>query len=396
MINRNILIDAIGRLYVPLIISILFFVGSLVFLYNLPFQNVISFDIVLLSYLDYFLTILVLFVFLLINRNKFDYLNHLLAFRYKKTIEKLFIVFVLLCIYTIYNTYNNLFLVIVNGYNREGLLATVQSGYLDMLLPILFNVLFIISIIYKYPLRIKIVLFIGVVAIMLLFLSRSNILFLLLFSTMFLITKQININYKFILKFSVIIIVLMFGASYITILQGRGDSVLDVIGSITETLFRYKAYSFYLAEYAIEVSIGIEKSLFPFFGWFSEKILSFFTLVSNPIGIYGSEFVYEFHFLGDSYRANVLYPWWAWFYGYFGLLGLILKVIYIYLILTFLLRYNFVLTFLFFLYLVLFSIEIRHPFLNASNFYSIFSLILFDVISKFRFIRSRHEKNSNN
>ena len=265
-------------------------------------------------------------------------------------------------------TYTNLNLIIFSGYNREGLLNSISAGYLDMLLPTIFSCLLVISIIYKYSRKIKLLMFIGTVSTMLFYLSRSNLLFIITFPIAFLFIRPFNLNYHKILRLIPVVLGVVLFASYITILQGRDDDLFAVFYKIIETLFRYKAYSFYLAEYAINAANDFEKVLFPFFGFFSEKILSLVWYIETPIAVNGSEFVFEFHDLGSGYRANVLYPWWAWFYGSFGVAGLLLKSGYIYMILSVILKLRLPLTFMYLLFLVLFSISVKHPVINAASF----------------------------
>jgi hypothetical protein len=324
-------------------------------------------------------------LFFFFYRQKIVQTDLLLKTDYLLFTKKYFYFFIPLVLYSLYGTYNNLSLVIYSGYNREGLLNTVSAGYLDMLLPNLFSCLFIVSIIYKYPLRIRLLLFFGVLSSMLFYLSRTNLLFLIYFPIVFLFIFPNQLNNKKTFKFSVLTLLIVIIASYITILQGRGDNIYQVIFKIGETLFRYKSYSFYLAEYAIQISNGIEKSLFPFLGFLSEQIISFGYVVNNPISTSKSEFVFEFRDLGNGYRANVLYPWWSWFYGYYGVLGLVLKAVYIYAILNFTLKFKLSLTFMFLLYNILFVIVVKHPLINAGAFYGFVVLIIFDLLIKVKY-----------
>ncbi len=339
----------------------------------------------MLSTVDYFMTMFVIVIFFIVNKKKILQLDAVFRTKYLDFVCKFYFVFVLLVVYLVYGTYKNLSLVILNGYNREGLLNSVSAGYLDMLLPNLFNCLFVVSVLYKYPIKIRLIFFLGVISIMLFYLSRSNLIFLIYFPLVFLFIINRCFNYKIVLKFFLVVFLVVLIASGITVVQGRGENIQEVLFKIFETLFRYKAYSFYLAEYAIEISHGVEKSLFPFLGWFSEKIVSMGWAVDNPIAIYNSEFVFEFRFLGNGYRANVLYPWWSWFYGYYGILGLFLKSFFSYFILAVTLRFRLSLTFMYLLYTFLFIIVVKHPLINASAFYSIFVLLIFDLLIKVKY-----------
>jgi hypothetical protein len=369
----------------PMAIPLALYLGSIIFLYILPFSAQVGIDIVVISVVDYILTLFVVGVFIVVNKYRIVKINLSFKTHYQSFMKKYYCIFSLFVLYSLYATYKNMSMVLLDGYNREGLLNEVSAGYLDMLLPSLFSCLFVVSVIYKYPFKVKILLFTGVISVMLFYLSRSNLLFLIFFPFIFLYVLPHKLNNKKILKLLLIMIIIVIMASYITILQGRGDNLKDVIFKITETLFRYKAYSFYLAEYAIQVSHGAEKSVFPFLGWLSEKIISLYWVVSEPISVYGSTFVSDFRLLGNGYKANVLYPWWAWFYGYYGVLGLFIKALYIYIILSIVLRFKMCLTFMFLLYIILFSIVVKHPLINAGAFYAFVSLIVFDLLVKVKY-----------
>jgi hypothetical protein len=377
---------------IALLIPLTFYLGSIVFLYILPFDKVIDSQLLALSVVDYVFTLIVVILLFISNKREFLEIDIIFQTKYKKNIDKYYILFLLLVGYSLSATYTNLNLIIFSGYNREGLLNSISAGYLDMLLPTIFSCLLVISIIYKYSRKIKLLMFIGTVSTMLFYLSRSNLLFIITFPIAFLFIRPFNLNYHKILRLIPVVLGVVLFASYITILQGRDDDLFAVFYKIIETLFRYKAYSFYLAEYAINAANDFEKVLFPFFGFFSEKILSLVWYIETPIAVNGSEFVFEFHDLGSGYRANVLYPWWAWFYGSFGVAGLLLKSGYIYMILSVILKLRLPLTFMYLLFLVLFSISVKHPVINAASFYGIFVLILFDIVMKVRF----SGKNSNN
>lgn len=368
----------------PLIISICLFIAPILYLYNRAY-DVVSFEFLALSILDYALTLFIFGIFVVVYKTKLLRLESIFKGIYQNKTKSFVLPWLLIAGWSVLSTYVNLKLVINEGYNREGLLNTVDAGYLDMLLPSLFNCLFVVAIIFKYPARIRIILFVGVLSTMLFYLSRSNLLFLILFPFGFMFVINSKLNSKTVLKMGAITFLLVAGASYVTILQGRGVGLVDEFVKITDTLLRYRSYGFFLSEYAIDVSHGVEKSVFPFFGWLSEKFISYGWVVSNPISVYNSEFVYEFRQLGSGYRANVLYPWWAWFYGFYGIFGLILKGLYIYSLLWFFLRYQLCLCLMYFIYIILFLMMVQHPFINAAAVYSFGSLLLYDILMKFTY-----------
>jgi hypothetical protein len=381
-----------SAVFIPFVLSIVFFAFTIYYFETLPFKEIDS-TLVWIGILDYLLTISVAFIFFWLNKNKIEKFSILLQVKYKKIVESSYILFIVIAVYVLNKTYSNMSLILIQGINREGLFKKVSSNYLDMMLPILLASLLIVAFLYKYSLKTKIILFITVIAVMLQYLSRSDLLFLIIFAITMFILGNIKLNFKKITLFVLVSFILVFAASAVTVLQGREHSIGTSLSKISVTLFRFRAYSFPLAQIALDASQGIEKAFFPFLGFASEKVISTFEYIDYPISVLNSNFVSSFHYLGGGFHGNVLYPWWAWFYGYFGLFGIFLKTIYIYFLLTLLLRFKMVLTFSYFFYAVLFTIEIRHPLLNASNFYSFLGIVIFDVLAKFKFTLKLKESN---
>lgn len=111
--------------FIPFVIPLVIFLGSILFLYLLPFSKVIDSTIVPLSVLDYLLTMSIVALFFTINKREIVQTDLLLKTDYLLFTKKYFYFFVPLVLYSLYGTYNNLSLVIFGGYNREGLLDTV-------------------------------------------------------------------------------------------------------------------------------------------------------------------------------------------------------------------------------------------------------------------------------
>ena len=107
--------------------------------------------------------------------------------------------------------------------------------------------------------------------------------------------------------------------------------------------------------------------------------------MSDPISVQGSSFVSDFVSLGPTtaYSANVVYPWWAWFYVSYGFWGLIFKGLYCFFLGFFIVVAKMPITYFYFVYVMLFGSWIRHPFLNNDSVYIIISAVLLDFVFKF-------------
>lgn len=213
-------------------------------------------------------------------------------------------------------------------------------------------------------------------------LSKSPILFIILVLIVLYFFK--GIKKEEIIKLFSIVVLLFSAVVLITVfLQRRRSNIFNGFYYVLESYFRYNSISFYLADYAIEATNNFGKSLFPFFGYLSERILFIFFDIPSPIAVPGANFVSEFKEIGNGLSANVLYPWWAWFYGSFGLLGLFIKGIYVFSILTIFIKFKMPILFFYFTYLLMFSSLYRHPIINSDNLYGILGLVLLDITLKF-------------
>ncbi|WP_282175218.1 hypothetical protein [Vibrio diabolicus] len=172
-----------------------------------------------------------------------------------------------------------------------------------------------------------------------------------------------------------------------TLYQGRGDSISSAMFLTTDALFKYRAFSYYLSEILIDKLSGdYEKVLFPIFGFFSERLLSIFSYLQNPISIPGSNFISNFHRLGsENYLvANVIYPYWSWFVAVYGVTGLIIKSLFSFTLLYLFFRYGFYLLTLYWLNVLLFTQQIIHPFMNNDAVYAFLAILALDIYLKKR------------
>ena len=366
-------------------VSVIIHLGALTFLltHNETFR--VGHTVITYSTMDFMLTIILFGLIIIGYKFKiiktFDYLSN-----YGSRLRRNFLIIIIPLLYSIYVLYRNLQLVFIKGFNREALVL-IPTNIFDYFSSSFFYILFPSSIIYNYDKKTKYLIFGGTLFCMIYQLSRAPIFFIGLCTLFLFIFKEKRISKLKLLLTSCFLFVFL---GIITIYQGRADSIIDGALNVSEALFRYRSYSFYLSQFVFEISGDVDKILFPFFGWISERLLTVFGGIEQPISTSGSDFVYKFHFVGD-YRANVLYPWWAFFYGKFGVIGLFLKMIYCFLLFRILIGFRMPLTLLYFFYILLIYQFVRHPFINASGAYSFISIVLVDIILKYK-----NAKNCNN
>ncbi|MCS6206981.1 hypothetical protein [Shewanella baltica] len=290
-----------------------------------------------------------------------------------------------LSLIVMYFAYDRLDLILA-GATRENLVfGNTSNRIMSLLSP---AVVFICA--YSIVFRLKIInivfLLLGVVAIGVYNLSRSEFSNLIFIILVFTIIKKIGLRQA--LYFVCVFVVIMFFVTIMTIYQGRAQSLLSSFMGVLNAFFKYKSFAFYLSEYAIDkVSGDFEHVLYPFLGFIIERFLSIIELVSNPISVQDSSFITDFHRLGPSveYDANVLYPWWSWFYGCFGVVGIALKAVYVFCILVVVVRTKFAFTSIYFIYVMLFTSFYRHPLLNADSFFYLLAILLLDMFFLIKF-----------
>lgn len=358
------------------------YLGALIFLLMNNDIFRVNYAIVTYSIIDFVLTIilagLVILSFKIKMIKTFDFL-----FFYGIKLNKYFIILCITFLFPVYLVYRNLTLVLVNGYNREALVI-LPSNVIEYILSSFFFILVPCTLAYNYKKKVKFLILLGALFFMVYQLSRSPLFFIGLSTVLLYIFKDIKIS-KFKVLITIGFLALFLGLT--TIYQGRTDSVIEGFLNVSDALFRYRSYSFYLAQFVFDVSDSVDKILFPFFGWLSERALTIFWEIKDPISTSKSDFVYKFRYVGD-YRANVLYPWWAFFYGKFGMIGLFIKMVYSFVLFRIILFFKLPLTLLYFMYVLLFYQFVRHPFINASGVYSFISIVLLDIILKYNYAKN--------
>ncbi|WP_198594351.1 hypothetical protein, partial [Vibrio lentus] len=265
---------------------------------------------------------------------------------------------------------------LLTEYGRGGLFYMVMSGIFKILCPA--------TIFFSCGKKNIAIAFVGVVLSITIVASRSE----LSFSIYFLLVLFIHgMTKQDIIKTSKFICLFVFMAIVSTIfLQNRpmSDS-LDAVYDIASVFFTYKAYSFHLAKFAIEASSHFENVFFSFFGFPFDSVLRKTFGKSIPID---SDFISNVRYLGVNpstsrpYLANIMYPWWSWFYGSLGFLGLIIKALYTYVILVTSDRLRMPLTTSYVMFYILFGTTVSHPIMTITHFSSFILVVLLDFAMK--------------
>lgn len=210
--------------------------------------------------------------------------------------------------------------------------------------------------------------------------SRANVMFFLM---VFMIIVLIEVDLKSILKVFLLGCVLVAVATIIgRYVQMRDQDAVFLIGmKPVEDFFLYRSYSLVLAEVSIEYSALYEKYFYPFFGYVSEYLAR----LNGSENLVDSDFVIAFHrFESDvrSHSANVLYPWWSWFYGSYGIAGHALKSCYmIFLFFLSVMTRSFPI-FVYTLYILIIVGAARHPFLTLDSVLILFFVVVIGMFHK--------------
>ncbi|MCH5051762.1 hypothetical protein [Pectobacterium aquaticum] len=365
--------------YYLLLLSALVFWGSFISTFYLDFNKTLPFDIIIASILDWLLTMLVVFIVLSINKNSITNFNSNMFTKVRVVFERYSYLIYALLFVTFFFVLQRIDLILL-GVTREELVFDEDSNRFIMFLSSFFVFTCGVALSYQFKLIMKVMLIIGVLLVCTYNLSRSEIqtlLFVVIICQVF-----IGISLRKLLFFLLFSICIVSVVCLITIYQGRADSMPTAFNDLYNSFFKYKAFSFYLSEFAINKIEGdFEQILYPFFGFFIERFLSAIEHVSNPISVQGSDFISTFRNLGltSAFDANVLYPWWSWFYGVYGIIGIFIKSIYCFFILYGLSKSRFYFLYLYALYVFLIANFYRHPLLNADSLYALVSFIILDV-----------------
>lgn len=354
-------------------------------LFIFKFRYPINEKLVLISNIDFFLSVITIYPLLI--RNQF-FLSRLASSmlshgRLNRVLNKFLPILVIICIFTIYKASQSLNL-ILQGYGRADLLRTFQvTDFSFFICAAIFKIIFPFALAFMPMSKVFYVSLIGTSSIAIIGASRAEILYVIFMYMTIIFISGKRINYLF-LSFS--LLGSLFLASLITQhLQLRAIDTNNYYGlpDVVNTFARYRVYTYYLAERAIDISQNLDKLIFPFLGYLSEKFMIDLNITSNPVD---TKFLTDLVNLSTQNQqgyANVLYPWWAWFYGVFGLMGLIYKCIYQIIILKLLIRWKASMTFVYILCNFLFVTPTRHPFLFLGDWIILLFVLSIDILSRF-------------
>ncbi len=379
--------------YQVVLVSILLFLISLAFSFSDSFAVHLKMETRVVAITDFFTSLAVLILAVYRNKEKIQNMKKN-SFLYSDIINKnsfFRFIILLLAVYFFYKAVIS-YQLILHGARREDLIFNYRTT--DGLFILFANsiVIYLFSFIIVFPLKkdMAILILFSFFLSLVVAASRSQILVVIFLSSIYFVFSNKKVN---VFKIAIIILFFLYVSYLITayLQRRRITSGLGMITKLSDTLFYYRAYSFYLAEYVISV-IDTEKIMYPFFGYAIEKISSIIA-PSARLQI-DSAFVTNYHMLGYSgapMLANVLYPWWAWFFGIFGIFGIFIKNLFLFLFVNLFLNKELFFLSVWMLYVILFLSPIKHPFLTSGD--TVFFLAAFGMdfffTSKIKNLRSR-------
>ncbi|NUZ10659.1 oligosaccharide repeat unit polymerase [Pseudoalteromonas sp. McH1-7] len=298
---------------------------------------------------------------------------------YKPRLNDFTLFLLIISTFSMWDAYN-----FINSYSinsaADFISESRSGGYISLLSKRLIEVLLVFYLCTKQRKRNVVILVLGFFALVINGLSRSEIV-ILFWMVLIYVSFFSNVETKKLLVYFVVGIVfavILSGA--ITVYQGRSGNIPDALFQSVESLFRYRVYSLYLSESLLELPLDENKYLFPFFGFLGERFSLLFFDFDNLISSNNSTFVSDMIFFNDGDKANALYPWWSWFVYAFGGFGLIYKFLFSTVFLIFIIKVNLPFTFLYFLYLFVIKQFQRHPLINATDFYGLLGVVIFEIV----------------
>lgn len=374
--------DKLGLVLLALLPFVLYLGRLIIFdLYGLSY--LVSNTIFIGSFVDTILTCLVFLIYFI--RYDIKGLQSRWKYKFSGCYKDKFLLITQLFFLAVTLSYSGSFIpLIVSGLSRQELVDTVgQTPLILSLAAKLFVTTIVLISISSASRLVKIISVVGFALVTVIFTSRANILTVLIF---FLIVTLVDFNKNRLIKFFVFSILMVGLAILVTVFVQNRVLESNFMGPLKplEDYFLYGGYSFYLAEFAINYAYEHDKYLFPFFGYVSEFLGREFLIVS-PSSAIDSDFVLRFKIFYSDYRqhfANVIYPWWAWFYGAFGYLGLLFKALFIYLLLIFSFRVkSYPLVFIL-IYWGMFTTPLSFPIISLDGFFTLFFVIFVDCLAR--------------
>lgn len=376
------------------LVAIVFHVGAIWFSCYAGFSRDIPPEIIYLSSFDLLLS----FVVVALAIKQFPALrgNSYSIFKstYLQVLEKWKCVLIIFLLFGAYSAYTS-FQLIVSGVLRHELLGEHdRGGAFYMVFSAFFKILVPMVLYFGASRSIKVIALTGLLISILITASRSELRYVIHFFLVLLIFsgrgELIGKSLKFFILASLMIFVAILATS---ILQGRPISQgIGALMDITRTVFRYRAYGYYLSEISIESASSLDKLLFPFLGYISEFFIRFASQPEIPVN---SEYVAHLHYLGTDNStgrpllANVVYPWWSWFFGVYGFWGLLLKAVFIYCLMVICFSARMLFTSVLLLSFVLLGTAVSHPLMTLTHTMSFVVVLMIDIAVKILNVRGK-------
>ncbi|GIC77267.1 hypothetical protein [Moritella sp. F3] len=348
----------------------------------LPFYERISPRIIIIYFFDFTFLLFLLYVFFYFNKFYYKGINVFFENTLRRLVEDNILLIFIVFLFILLESIPRIPLVL-SGVSREDLVFEFGRSRFIMFITMPILILTGISIVFSYSYKIRFLLIASFFLLVIYSLSRSEILKLIY---IIMVIIPFGSDKKIYLKMFFLMLLLALLGAVSTIYQGRSVTIISAAVNMSESLFKYTTFSMYLGDLVIDkFEHDYEKILFPFFGFFSERFLSLFSSLDNPVGVNNSRFVSEFILLGysNALSANVVYPWNTWFYAMYGSIGIIIKAIYTYLLLHFTFRCKLFITHVFFLFSFLVTQFSKHPFINNDAAYLVVSCLFLDVFIKY-------------
>ena len=367
------------------LLSITLYLISLWSAYAPDYNSPPRIELVVYSGIDLIFSLLVFVFFTLYIR--YRYKSAAIFFTVSdQDLKNLLLLFLAISPILFYLIYNK-FLIILGGTTREELISSDSSRIMLIAVPMV-TVGFPLFFVFCKKTIVTMFVFLLLIAVSIYSLSRAGFL-IAMFMVMvvwFMRTENSGRNIsKSNLIFWMVVFILISGL--MTISQGRADTIFSGLNNAWDSFFKYRGFSFHLANRVVDLKdYNFSHALYPFFGFGYERVSSIFYDFSTPISVKGSTFVTDFVLLGSSraYAANVLYPWWVWFYASFGYIGIIFKAIFCLFLLNIFFIFRMKISYFYFSFTILFGACIKHPFLNNDSLYFFISVMLIDLVLKIR------------
>jgi hypothetical protein len=379
------MIHKIANLYIIVTFSLLLGIVGVAYSYHEFFYSSPNIANVMYALFDFFLSgTVILLIFRVIPSNTLEQAFELIESNYLTVIKKLKYLIVILSLWSIYQAYNSIGLIILGAVRQDLILEHGTMGVDYLIVSSFFKVLVPFAILIKSNNILRVMIVIGFFATMFITGSRNELTYA---GYMIAVIAIFHKDKIVLLKLFYVFLAFLSFALFITIFaQGRpvAEGVLGV-KDVLEKHFFYRAYSIHLADYSIAIAGNFEKLFYPLFGYPFEWLLNKLNFLIYPVG---SGFISEYHFIGfdaikgNHFFANVAYPWWSWFVGTYGPMGLVIKALYSFFLIVTFIKYRLWITNVYFITYVLFMGQGGTFLLTLNSVIVLFICVLFDFIGR--------------